>query len=132
MKFNLCRTMLLMVAFASLSLAQGPPNPNAPLSPDEIREAILRIEQGILAGKEAELLRKSIADRDALSERERAIAARELETEKQRTDLAQQKADAEKTRGDFYENAFKTVTKKTSSWCQVARVFTLGLARCGR
>ncbi len=105
---------------------------NAPLTADELREGILRIEQGVLAAKEADLLRKSMADRDALSDRERAIATRELETEKQRTELAEQKAGLEKTRGDFYENAFKVVTKKTSGWCQVARVFTIGLARCGR
>lgn len=85
-----------------------------------------------MAGKEADLLRRSMSDRNALAERERAIAARELETEKQRTELAQQKADIEKARGDFYENAFKTVTKTTSGWCQIARVFTLGLAKCGR
>lgn len=97
-----------------------------------MREGVLRIEQGILSAKEAELLRKSIADREALAERERAIAARELETEKQRTGIAEEKVLIEKTRGDFYENAFKTVTKKTSSWCKVAQVFTLGLARCGR
>ncbi len=114
------------------SFTQEIPNANSPLGTDELREGILRIEQGVLAAKEADLLRKSMADRDTLSQRERDIAARELETEKQRTELAQQKADIEKSRGDFYENAFKTVTKKTSGLCHVARVFTLGLARCGR
>jgi hypothetical protein len=105
---------------------------NAPLTPDELREAILRIEYGILAGKEADLLKRSMAERDTLSQREKDIAARELQTEKDRTALANQKADIEKARGDFYEGAFKSVTKGTSVGCKIARVFTLGLAKCGR
>ena len=132
MKSNLFRTILLMAVFGLRLNAQDPPSANAPLTTDELREGILRIEQGILAGKEADLLKKSIADRDALAERERAIAERELQAEKDRTELANQKATIEKERGDFYENAFKTVSKGTSGWCKAARVFTLGLARCGR
>jgi hypothetical protein len=132
MKFKPFLITLLILVFAKPSLTQELPNANAPLTTDELREGILRIEEGVLAAKAAELLRKSMADRDALSERERALAMRELETEKQRTELAQQKADIEKARGDFYESAFNTVTKKTSGWCHVARVFTLGLAHCGR
>lgn len=114
------------------SLQEPTKSNSAPLTPDELREGILRIEQGILAAKEADLLRKSMADRDTLSQRERVVADRELDLEKQRTQLAQQTAAVEKSRGDFYENAFKAVTKKTSFGCKVARVFTLGLAKCGR
>jgi len=102
------------------------------LTPDELREGILRIEQGILSSKESELLRKSINDREALAERERALAVRELDVEKERTAVATQTAMVEKERGDFYENAFKTVSKGTGGWCKVARVFTLGLSHCGR
>ncbi len=141
MMFRRFRTMLLTVSFAMPSLmhaAQSSPSPAVPssnqtaLSPDEIREGILRIEQGILSAREAALLRKAIIDQEGLAERERAIASRELEAERQRAALESQRAETEKARGDFYENAFKTVTKKTSTMCHIARVFTLGLARCGR
>lgn len=102
------------------------------MTADEIRDAILRIEQGILAGREADLLRRAVADHEVLADRERAVAARELEAERQRTALEAQRADTEKTRGDFYEAAFRTVAKKTSTMCRLARAVTLGLARCGR
>lgn len=132
MKSRIFLIALSMLVFGSVCNAQEPPNSNAPLSTDDLREGIIRIEQGILAGKEADLLRRTMVDRDALADRERAIAARELETEKMRTELERQQVEVEKTRGDFYENAFRTVTKKTSALCHIAKVFTLGLAKCGR
>lgn len=107
-------------------------NLNAPLTADELREGILRIEQGILSAKEAAMLKQSIVDREALSQRERELSVRELDTERQRTDIANQRADVEHTRAEFYKNAFKTVSKGTSMKCKLARVFTLGLAKCGR
>lgn len=132
MRFTICLTLLLMLGSALPSIAQELPNANAPLSPDELREGILRIEQGILSAKESDLLRRSIADREALAERERALAARELDTEKQRTGIAEEKAAVEKVRGDFYEQAFTTATQKTSFGCRVKRILTLGLAKCGK
>lgn len=132
MKFRLFLMMLLMAGLGNRLNGQEIPNSNAPLTANELREGILRIEQGILSAKEAAMLKQSIADREALAQRERELAVRELDTERQRTDIANQRADVERTRAEFYENAFKTVSKGTSMKCKLARVFTLGLTRCGR
>jgi len=105
---------------------------NRPLTPDELREATFRIEQGILSAREADLLRQTLNSQLQLIDRERDLATRELTLERERTSLANQAAAIQKDRADFYEQAFKTVSKTTSSWCKVARVFTMGLAKCGR
>jgi len=63
--------------------------------------------------------------RDAeLDEREREISRKELQQERDKTALANERA-------TFYEQAFKSVTRKPGGFgCGLARVFTLGLYRC--
>lgn len=69
--------------------------------------------------------------------RERELAAKEaanadkaLELARQETELVRKELGLEKQRGDFYESAYKTVTKGRSKKCWVAKILTIGLARC--
>lgn len=62
--------------------------------------------------------------------RERDLAARALELEKQATALAQKERDLQKERADLYESLYKTITKKPGFGCVLKRIFSLGLARC--
>lgn len=63
-------------------------------------------------------------------ERERANMRRALELEQQATTLAQRETVIEKQRADFYEQAFRSVTKQPGFGCLLKRIFTLGFARC--
>lgn len=109
---------------------QYPSQDQSPLTPDEIREGALRIEQLILARREAELLKQALTREQELAERERQLAERELSTEKQRSELASKETSIQKDRADFYEMAFKEATKGRSFGCKLAKVLTIGLAKC--
>lgn len=114
-------------------LAQEKPSEPAsqiPLSPEEIREGALRVEELILAWKETELLHEAMAKEQEFAERERQLAARELDAEKQRTAIAEKETAIQKDKAIFYEQAFKEATKGRSFGCVIAKVFTIGLARC--
>ncbi len=62
--------------------------------------------------------------------KERDLATRALELEKQATSLAQKERDLALEKAAFYEQAYRTVTKKPGFWCHMKRFFTLGIARC--
>lgn len=104
--------------------------PEPPLTPNEVREGTLRIEQAILGWETEKLLRETIRRMDEISERERALANREIEAEKVRTELATKETELEKKRADFFEEAYNTATKKPGFWCGVKKFFTLGLGKC--
>lgn len=104
--------------------------PQEVLSPNEIREGILRIEQLILVWREAELLKNAIGRQEELRQREQAVSARELDLEKQRTAIAEKETALEKERADFYQAAMKALTQKRGFGCWMKKVFTAGLGRC--
>jgi hypothetical protein len=45
-------------------------------------------------------------------------------------DLAVKERDLEKVRADFYEQAYKTVTKKRGFRCVLKMLYTFGLGTC--
>ena len=72
--------------------------------------------QSTAAGRdEIDLLKKTMAQNEEFNERERALATRELETEKQRAALAEREAAVEKDRALFYQQAFGRLTRKRDS-----------------
>lgn len=117
----------------SLTFAQVSPAPlaDAPLDSLELREILLRLQEYRLLQDEIELRVRVQGQTETLTQREQALAARELEMEKERTALAQRETAIEKARADFYQSAFEAVSRKRSGWCWAAKIFTFGLARCG-
>lgn len=71
-----------------------------------------------------------MADQEALLIRERELAARELESEKARTALAERETLLERERAEFFRSAMDQLTRGPGFWCRVAKVFTLGLKTC--
>lgn len=58
-----------------------------------------------------------------LDARERELSKKELEQEQAKTALANEKA-------KFYKDAYEAVTQGRSTGCWIAKIFTLGIARC--
>lgn len=115
-------------------LAQEPPTPNspesAPLSEDEIKSLIFFTEKFSLQVEAERLLRESIEREKDFAARERALAARELENEKRRTELAEEQAQKYKEDAAAAIAAFERVTRGRSFGCALKKIFTVGLARC--
>ena len=102
-----------------------------PLSNLELRDILLRLSQLPLAWDEIDLLKKTMAQNEELNARERAVAGKELEIEKQRTALAEKEAGIERERASLYQQAFERLTRKRGFGCAVKKAATFGLARCG-
>jgi hypothetical protein len=62
--------------------------------------------------------------------REKANYERALELERQATALAQKERDLAQEKAAFYEQAFRSVTKKPGIGCRILKAITLGLSRC--
>ncbi len=62
--------------------------------------------------------------------KEKVLAARALDLERQATALAQKERDLQKERADLYESLYRSVTRKPGLGCRILRVLSLGLARC--
>lgn len=73
---------------------------------------------------------KFVARETELYQREREIAQREIGLANKERDLAVKDRDLEKARGDFFEQAYKTVTKKRGFRCFLKKLYTFGLGTC--
>jgi hypothetical protein len=112
-------------------LYAGQNNPAAsPLDDSELREILLRLEQLPLAWQENDLLRRALTNASTLDDRERELAAHELEIEKQKTALAEKETAVERERAEFYRQAFERLTKGRGFGCSLKKALTLGLGRC--
>jgi hypothetical protein len=105
-----------------------------PLSDEELRDILLRLNQLTLSWERQRLLQETIVRSDELIMRERELISREKElavaAERANTAQAEAKMALEKNRADFYEMAFHSATKGRSAGCWVAKIFTIGLAHC--
>ena len=100
------------------------------LTPDEGRLILGQLYELKSARTELEAYREHV-ERDALLDiRERDNAARALELERRATSIAEQERDLERDRAETNRALYESVTKGRSWQCKVAKVFTLGLARC--
>jgi hypothetical protein len=96
---------------------------NSPLNDDE-RRLILQQLYELRGCREEVKAYQNYSSRDIEQDaREKTNWQRSLDLEKEATRLA-------KERAEFYENAFRSITKKPSVWCWVKRILTLGIHRC--
>ena len=139
------RIIGLLIAMALLappsfavSRQSAPPVPPAPsptetplLSEQELREILGRLYDLGSAWAENDALRGVLQQIQALNARERDLAARELATEQQRTELAVKEGTIAKEQAEFYRKAFEAATKKRSKKCWAWKIISAGLGRCG-
>ena len=97
---------------------------NSPLSPEEKRTILLQLHE-LKSCRETTAVYGQYVARDKEQDgREKANYERSLELEKEATRLANERA-------KFYEDAFKSVTRKPGGFgCVMGKIFTLGLYRC--
>ncbi len=125
------RKWLLFLTLISTPLfGQSQQNSAPPLNPAEKRRILLQLYElescrGQVVSYEEYASREKEQD-----ERERANWQRALDLEKQAAQLAQRERDLQAERAAFYEQAFKSVTKRPGLGCRILAVITLGVHRC--
>ena len=87
------------------------------------REIVLRLA-------ELKLAREKIALQQQYIERDKDQDRREAELADQRTALALQERDLWKEKAEQYKTAYESLTKGRSKGCWVAKIMTVGIARC--
>jgi hypothetical protein len=123
------RTLLLFLILGSGTIyAQSPAN--SPLTADEGRQVLAQLQELQTQRQEVEILKAHI-DRDKEQDaREKAIADRALELERQATGIAQQERDLAKDKAAMYEQLYRSLTKGPGVGCRIMRVVTAGIYRC--
>ena len=112
--------------FAQIQQSSQPP----PLNETEKRLVLRQLLELKSCRQETGSYKDYISRESDLSSKERANYERALDIEKQATALAQKERDLAQDKANFYEQAYRTVTKKPGKFCQVVKVITLGLAQC--
>jgi hypothetical protein len=105
-------------------------SPQPALSETEKRQVLGQLYELKTCRDQVATLTGAISDDRKLDEKERANYERALELERQATSLAQKERDLEKERAVFYEQAYKAIVKGPGIGCRIAKVLTLGIARC--
>lgn len=100
------------------------------LSEQDKREILLRLQELELLRKQLELQTAYIAKDKEQDDRERALAAKELELAKQATVAAQADAKLWQDKFEAYKAAYESVSHKGGVGCFFKHLFTLWLARC--
>jgi hypothetical protein len=105
-----------------------------PLSENEKRQILeLLLKYEALENSRASQLKActdTVNGLNVLIEKEKNSYELSIKTAEDKNKLSEEKATAEKERGDKYEKLFKDVTKGKGWGCFFKRIFTLGLARC--
>lgn len=113
------------------SYGQVPTN-EQPFTPDEEREILLRLFELGEFRVRLNLAVDQLERERELGDRERAVAAREIEAQKALNAAIERERDLERDKARTYKDLFDAATKKRNGiGCQLKRIFTFGLARCG-
>ena len=125
------RKWLLFLTLTSTPLfGQSQQSSPQALNPAEKRQILLQLyELQSCRGEVASYEEYAGREKDQ-AEQERANWQRALDLEKQATQLAERERDLHAERASFYEQAFKSVTKRPGLGCRILAAFTLGMHRC--
>ncbi len=125
------RKWLLFLTLGSTQLFGQPQQTSPrPLTPAEKRQILFQLyDLRSCRGEVASYVEYAGRDREQ-DARERANWQRALDLERQATQLAQRERDLQAERAAFYEQAFKSATKRPGPACRILAALTLGLHRC--
>src|SRR4026207_1793434 len=101
-----------MVLLASFTPSFAQAQDNSPLTPTELRENASYLVELKAARERIRLQEQAPRPHRDTSDRERQLAMRELELQKQLLTIAERERDAEKRRGDDLDAALKLRNKK--------------------
>lgn len=125
--------MLLLILLQSPVVDIQPPpvvQDSLPLTADELRVTATNLLDGLAAKDKAKFLESQMAAMEEIRIMREQLLNERVDDEKARTALAQKEAAFERDRAEFYRQSFEQVSGGRSFWCGVAKVFTLGLAKC--
>jgi Na+-translocating ferredoxin:NAD+ oxidoreductase RnfC subunit len=122
--------LFLIISSTALSAICQESSPPAPLTNGEKRQIISQLYELQAARSELAAFTDFVAREKDQDARERTNSDRALELERLATQLAQQERDLAKEKAATFEALYKAATHKRSLGCTLAKVFTLGLARC--
>jgi len=105
-------------------------SPPPPLSETEKRLVLGQLLELKSCRQETAAYKDFVSRESDLYAKERANYDRALDLERQATALAQRERDLAQDRANFYEQAYRTATKKPGIGCQIMKALTLGIARC--
>ena len=115
-----------LTASSALSQTASPPS----LDDGTKRQVLRQLYELEAAREQLRAYQDYVArDREA-DDRERANWLKSLELEKKAVALALQEGRLAEERAQFYETAYRAVTKKRGIGCILKTIFTLGIARC--
>jgi hypothetical protein len=105
-------------------------SPAAPLNEPEKRQVLSQLYELKSCRDQVRAYAGAIEADRKLDEKERANYERALELEKQATALAEKERDLQKDKAAFYEQSYRTLIKGPGIGCRIAKILTLGIARC--
>jgi hypothetical protein len=114
----------------SMPLCAQSPQISPPLNDGEKRRILGQLYELHSCRDEVRAYRDYVSRDTELESREKASADRALDLERQAAALARRERDLERDRANTYEQLYRSVTKKPGIGCRLARILTLGLARC--
>jgi hypothetical protein len=117
----------LILGFGT-TYAQSPQN--SPLTPDEGRQVLSQLYELRSARQTIKIYEQYVSRDTEQDAREKANADRALELERKATALAEKERDLAQDKANYYEQAYRSVTKGPSGWCKFTRVLTFGIRRC--
>jgi hypothetical protein len=103
---------------------------NLPLNTEERRQVLGQLYELQACREETKMYEIYVSRETALDTKEKENADRALELEKQATALAEKERDLALEKAKFYEDLYRTVTKKPGIGCRILRKVTLGIIRC--
>jgi hypothetical protein len=125
--------MRLLRIFALLILtplyAQSQQN-SPPLTDEEKRQVLIQLYELRSCRESVNSYGQYISRETEQDAREKANYERAVDLEKQATALAQKERDLAIEKAKYYEQLYRSVSKKPGIGCRLKRIFTLGLARC--
>lgn len=125
------RKWLLFLTLTSTPLfGQSQQTSPPPLNPAEKRQILLQLYELQSCRGQVVSYEEYAGREKEQAERECANWQRALDLEKQATQLAQRERDLQAERAAFYEQAFKSVTKRPGLACRILAAVTLGVHRC--
>jgi hypothetical protein len=138
MKFGLGCLVLVFCAgpvFAQVPVIKFTPPPvfvSEPLTVDEIREGISRLAELKQRRQEVALLTKALADHEALEVQRAKFADDKLALANDRVKLLEERVALLSEKVTLYKDSYERLLKagKSSGWCKLFRILTLGLKGC--
>lgn len=134
MRYLTCLLLTLCLAsiFPSTSWTQSIENnqDSQILSENDLRRILIRLYDLGAAKEEIKALTIALEQMQYLMVQERSLASRQIMSERDRTEIANERLALEREKAKVYQEAYEALTRRRGVGCWFKKVFTFGIARC--